>query len=140
AAFADLYASDEDVRAAQRKFQAAGEGVRVASLRAKHLEGDVYEQALHARYALYQAALDYSESLQRHEQAQAALLALASPCIDATAAPAFHLTHAVTATLSSPLDANAPHSARAIDWFVWEGDALLDDLGLLDHVPAHSRR
>jgi outer membrane protein TolC len=79
---ATLALAESQWRAAAQALAAAREADRIARLRAATLEGDVLEHAVQARYALYRAGIEASESLQRYEQAQAAALEYESgtPC------------------------------------------------------------
>ena len=67
---ATLALAEAQWRSAAQSLAAAREADRIARLRAATLEGDVLEHAVQARYALYRAGMEASESLQRYEQAQ----------------------------------------------------------------------
>jgi hypothetical protein len=104
-ALATLSLAGAQWRSAAQALAAAREADRIARLRAATLEGDVLEHAVQARYALYRAAMEASESLQRLEQAQAVALELATgtPCTAAAddAGPALPST--LAAELVEPL-------------------------------------
>lgn len=126
-----------------RRLEAALQGARVASLRARSLqEGDGYERAVQARYALYQALVDYLDARERAALADVQALALVGEC-DATAAPAEDLQTQALAALSQGPWADAVAAAPAagpMGWYVWQAQALLDDPSRLERLPAGTGR
>lgn len=126
-----------------RRLEAALEGVRVATLRARFLqESDGYERAAQARYALYQTLVDYLDARERAAMADVQALTLAGEC-EVAAAPAEDLETQSLAALSQGLAADevAPASAAGpMGWYVWQAQALLDDPSRLDRLPADTGR
>lgn len=126
-----------------RRLEAALQGARVASLRAHALqEGDGYERAAQARYALYQTLVDHLDARERAALADVQVLALAGEC-DAAAAPDENLETQALAALSQELAADAVAPAPAagpMGWYVWQAQALLDDPSRLDRLPAGTGR
>lgn len=121
---------EADRLAYAQRLDAAREAVRVATLRAQRLDGDVLERLLQSRYALYGAAVDVSDALQRLERAQAQLLALAGGRCDGPGEPLEPTAWAdVAPTLAAPLGdgplAHGRTEAARLTWFVWRAGPWL---------------
>ncbi len=125
-----LAVRDADWRNAQGKLEAALEANRIALLRAGSLDGDMLEQALQARYAVYSASQESSEALQRSALAQIDALAYGdgSECAHTQPVAALPPTLAQTLAQALPTSVGAAQG-QAVDepaaWFVWHGEWLL---------------
>lgn len=138
----------DDASSGEQQFAAAREAWRVARLRAHGPDGDGLARELQARYALYQAAVAFSQARQRRLQTQLAWQALADGrrCEGAapTAPQAGAAASAAPAALAAPDDAAwTPQALRAalggaavaaaarssdgrwLGWYVWQADAWL---------------
>ena len=143
-----LQASASDLARSQQRLGQSLEADRIAMLRLGSLAGDVLEQALMARYALYQSAMDLVETRQRDDAARIELLAFGTGCVAVDAAddpakaespaelPAL-VGRSLTATLAPsapPPDAGVTGAAAPAGtaagaavqaWFSWRGATLL---------------
>ena len=135
------------------RLQAAHEALRIALLRLEAFDGDGYSKLLMARHALYQAAVQVVDGAERLELAELDLQALgtadcgnAFPAQDDAAANAMAPAVALLAGLPAmrgaatpPAQPPAPGSA-GLGWFLWNGQAMLDQPALLNTLPAGSQR
>jgi outer membrane protein TolC len=122
--------------------QAAQEVLRVASLRLEAFDGSVYARLLSAHHELYQAAMQVADGAERLDLAELDLLALvAGDC--GVASPALHdgATLALTA-VARPLALTAGHTTapKGLGWYMWNGQALLENPARLETLPRGSNR
>ncbi|MDK2124753.1 TolC family protein [Parachitinimonas caeni] len=127
-----------DMVSSRTQLDAAQEAWRIAELRTHSLYGDVLERELQTRYALYQAAMDYSRARQRQDEAVIDWLALAPAdvkCPAATGLPPLPdtlfvaLAKAVSLQPAPQTSSLAPQQTVAttasLGFFDWNGRAWL---------------
>lgn len=137
----ELSLREREVSVYARRVAAALETLRVARLRTQTLEGDGYERAVQARYALYQAVMEHLEARWRAHRAEVDLLAWAGDCGGVQAAAAALPADALTALSEPPLAPAAPAaSGGPMGWYVWDGEALLRQPERLSRLPAATGR
>lgn len=122
--------------------QAAQEVLRVASLRLEAFDGSGYARLLSAHHELYQASMQVVDGAERVDLAELDLLALvAGDC--GVASPALHDGAALAlTTVTRPLAFTAAHTAtpKGLGWYIWNGQALLENPARLDALPQGSNR
>ena len=136
---------DKEMAGHQHRQQAAAEALRIAQLRLNAFDGDGYSKLLTTRYALYQAAVQVVDGAERRDLAALDVLALGDGCTlawhDAPAAPdPWAATVAALAGGTAPASAKAVPGETGLGWYVWQGQALLDQPAQLDELPPRSRR
>ena len=114
-------------------------------MRLNAFDGDGYSKLLTTRYALYQAAVQVVDGAERRDLAALDVLALGDGCTlawhDAPAAPdPWAATVAALAGGTAPTSAKAVPGETGLGWYVWQGQALLDQPAQLDELPPRSRR
>ena len=124
------------------RLQAAQEALRIASLRLEAFDGDGYATLLTARHELYQASVQVVDGAERLDLAEQDLLALvASECGLAHPALQDEALFALTAAARPPaFTANRSAAPIGLGWYVWNGQALLDQPARLDALPKGSNR
>lgn len=125
--------------------QAAQEAVRVASLRLEAFDGDGYARLLKAQHALYQAAIQVADGAERLDLAALDLLALAagecgSPSPARQDDVAIALTALAALAPTSTAAANRAVSSQGLGWYIWNGQALLNNPTRLATLPQGSAR
>jgi hypothetical protein len=136
----ELELREREVAIYARRVEAALEAWRVARLRTQAFEGDGYERAVQARYALYQAAVEHLDARERAHRAEADLLAWAPACARAQAAEPAPAAAVLQALAQSPLAARPPPAVGPMGWYVWDGEALLAQPQRLAQLPAATGR
>jgi outer membrane protein TolC len=150
-AFHELAVRQDEVALAGRALDAAREEWRVARARLSLQDGDAIGREMHARHAVYLAALEQENSRQRLEIAQVGVLALAPACPASGGARADVGTDSrIEQELRQPAmspkraDLAAPAGAGTrpdgLTWFVWNGESFADRADALDALPAGTRR
>lgn len=154
-ALAQWQLRSEEIPGYLRRLEAAHEGLRIAQLRLEAFDGDGYSRLLMARHALYQAAVQVVDGAERRELAELDLQALGTAdCGEAsiaqddaassTLAPsvaALAGLAAVSPPAKPPLRAKPPAPGPAgLGWYLWNGQAMLDEPAQLNKLPAGSTR
>jgi outer membrane protein TolC len=123
-----------------RRQAAAIEAWRIAQLRTQVLEGDGYERAVQARYALYQAVVEQLDARARAHRAEIELLAWNPACADAQDAEASPSVEVLEALSIAPAAAVPRGAAGPLGWYVWNGEALLAHPERLAQLPSATGR
>lgn len=159
-ALADYHLRAQDMAAQMHRLQAAQEALRIARLRLQAFDGDGYSRLITARHALYQAALQVVDSAERRDLAALEVFTLHGDCTPvqsdvapaapgplgvALAALASPLTAAASASTTATTPVQAPRAAQSrqgpgLSWYVWQGQALLDQPERLRELPAGTQR
>ena len=136
----ELELREREVQIYARRVGAALGAWRVARLRTQALEGDGYERAVQARYALYQAAIELVDARARAHRAEIELVAWAPDCASAQAGEAAPSADLLAALGLLPMAVGARPAAGPLGWYVWDGEALLAQPQRLAQVPAPTGR
>jgi outer membrane protein TolC len=136
----ELALREREVQIYARREAAALEAWRIARLRTQALEGDGYERAVQARYALYQAVIEQVEARARAHRAEIELLAWDPACGGAQAAEAAPSNEVLAALSLVPIAPGPRVEAGPMGWYVWNSEALLAQPERLARLPASTGR
>lgn len=121
--------------------QAAQEALRIALLRLEAFDGDGYARLLNAHHGLYQASIQVVDGAERLDLAELDLLALAAgDCGLASPALQDEASLALTATARPGALTASRATPKGLGWYIWNGQALLEQPARLDTLPTDSER
>ena len=124
------------------RLRAVEEALRVATLRLEAFDGDGYAALLTMQHEWYLATNQLVDGAERRDLAAVELLALAAADCGVTA-PAFD--DEASAVLSAqrrplPVSTSRANATTGLGWYVWDGQALLDNPSRLRELPQGSDR
>ena len=139
----ELALREREVEIYARRVSAALEAWRIARLRTQALEGDGYERAVQARYALYQAVIEHVDARARAHGAEIELLAWDPSCgspLVGERAPGEDVLAALSLVPMTPIVPMARPATGPMGWYVWDGESLLAHPDRLTRLPPSTGR